>query len=160
MKKLTAKDIMTTDVITVRDDMNVHDLANFFTEEMISGAPVVDEDNRLIGVVSVSDIVRNDMRRSTIIAGDRENNYYLQGWQDNFDESDLKELHLEKDDGLTVADIMTPLLFKVSEAAAIAEMADIMIKGRIHRLLVTRDDKVVGIITTLDMLTTMRAFTK
>lgn len=160
MKKLTAKDIMTKEVITVRNDMSVHDLANFFTEEMISGAPVVDNDNKLIGVVSVSDIVRNDMRRSTIIASDRENNYYLQGWRQEFDESDLKDLHVEKADGLTVADIMTPLLFKVSEDAAVSEMADIMINGRIHRLLVVRDDKVVGIITTLDMLTTMREFTR
>ena len=59
MKHLKAKDIMNSDVLTVRDDMTVHELANFFTDKMISGAPVVNNMGQLLGVVSLSDIVRN-----------------------------------------------------------------------------------------------------
>ncbi len=160
MKSLTAKDIMNPKVITVPAEMTVHELASFFTETMISGAPVVDANNKLVGVVSLSDIVRHDGHRSAIRQTDNTANYYLHGWEDDLDESDIHEFHVEEDEGLTVADIMTPVIFKVSEATEITEMAETMINGRIHRLIVTRGDEVVGIVTTLDMLKTVRSYTR
>lgn len=156
MKNLIAKDIMNTSVISVQDDLSVHELANFFTEKMISGAPVVNKDGKLVGVVSLSDIVRNDERRTAIVNDKQESDYYLSGWEDNLNSDEIQELHLEEDDSLTVRNIMTPLIFKVKETELISAMSDIMIGGRIHRLLVTRDEKVVGIITTLDMLKAIR----
>ena len=51
---------------------------------------------------------------------------------------------------------MTPMVFSVSVNASLAEMADIMIGGRVHRLIVTEGNEVVGIVTTLDMLKTLR----
>ncbi|NIR49054.1 CBS domain-containing protein [candidate division KSB1 bacterium] len=152
----TAKDIMNTDVMSVQGELSVHELAEFFTENMISGAPVVDEDGRLIGVVSLSDIVRNDSRRAQIVRNAHQSDYYLHGWEDELDEAEIERLHVEEDDGLNVRDIMTPLVFKVSEETPISQMADTMIGGRIHRLIVTRDDQVVGIVTTLDMLKAIR----
>lgn len=160
MKNLTAKDIMNTEVFTVRDDMTVHELAIFFTEKMISGAPVVNKDNKLIGVVSLSDIVRNDAQRSAIIKTEHESDFYLSGWEDELNEEDLHELHLEKDDGMSVGEIMTPIIFQVPETTPITDMADTMINGRIHRLLVTKEERVLGIVTTLDMLKAMRAYAK
>ena len=143
-------------VISVEEDLSVHELANFFTEKMISGAPVVNKDGKLVGVVSLSDIVRNDERRTAIVNDKQESDYYLSGWEDNLNSDEIQELHLEEDDSLTVRNIMTPLIFKVKETELISAMSDIMIGGRIHRLLVTRDEKVVGIITTLDMLKAIR----
>ena len=160
MKNLTAKDIMNTNVISIRDDMTVHELANFFTEEMISGAPVMNKDDKLVGVVSVSDIIRNDEQRATIVHDKQESNYYLHGWEDDLNEDEIEDLHIEEDDALTVRDIMTPLIFKVPETECISSMADTMIGGRIHRLIVTKDDKAVGIITTLDLLKVIRDYTK
>ncbi len=156
MKNLRAKDIMSTNVLTVPESMTVIELASFFTEKMISGAPVVDHDGNLVGVVSLSDIVRTEGRRSAIVKEQHEADYYLHGWENRLNEDELQEFHLEDDDGLTVRDIMTPLIFKVSEDTPITEMADIMIGGRIHRLIVTRDEKVVGIVSTLDMLKALR----
>jgi len=156
MKNLIAKDIMNPSVISVEEDLSVHELANFFTEKMISGAPVVNKDGKLVGVVSLSDIVRNDERRMAIVNDKQESDYYLSGWEDNLNGDEIQELHLEEDDSLTVRNIMTPLIFKVKETELISAMSDIMIGGRIHRLLVTRDEKVVGIITTLDMLKAIR----
>ncbi len=156
MKNLIAKDIMNPSVISVEEDLSVHELANFFTEKMISGAPVVNKDGKLVGVVSLSDIVRNDERRTAIVNDKQESDYYLSGWEDNLNSDEIQELHLEEDDSLTVRNIMTPLIFKVKETELISAMSDIMIGGRIHRLLVTRDEKVVGIITTLDMLKAIR----
>ncbi len=156
MKDLTAKDIMSTEVESVPEDMTVHELAAFFTQKMISGAPVVNEKGDLTGVVSLSDIVRHDGQRVKIVNQSGETDYYLQGWEDDYDEDDFRELRIREDDGLVVRDIMTPLVFKVPESESLAEMADIMIDGRIHRLFVTDQDKIVGIVTSLDMLKAIR----
>ena len=57
---------------------------------------------------------------------------------------------------MTVQDIMTPTVFSVDEEAALQHVADAMIRGRIHRVFVTRQKKLVGIITALDMLKIIR----
>lgn len=158
MKSLTAKDIMNRNVISVSSDLSVHELATFFTENMISGAPVVNEQSELIGVVSLADIVRNDDRRAKIAQSHLESDYYLHGWENELSREDMEELHVEENEDLTVREIMTPLLFQVSEEQPLSELADTMIGGRIHRLLVTKNNKVVGIITTLDMLKAIRKY--
>jgi CBS domain-containing protein len=55
-----------------------------------------------------------------------------------------------------VREIMTPMIFKVSEEDSIQEVADIMLKGRIHRVFVTRGTLLTGIVTALDMLQVIR----
>ena len=54
--------------------------------------------------------------------------------------------------GVTVSDIMTPTLFNVYEDTPVQVIADHMVRGRIHREFVTRGDRVVGIITAMDLL--------
>lgn len=157
MKNLVAKDIMNPSVIVAAEDMTVQELANLLTSKMITGAPVVDDTGKPVGVVSTTDIVRSSARRTGAVHERLASSYCLRGWEDQIDEAELREFHVEEDDDLVVRDIMTPLIFKVSEDTSIAEMADTMIGGRIHRLLVTRDDRVVGIVTTLDMLKAIRS---
>jgi len=59
MKDLKARDIMNTDVLSVRDDMTVQELAGFLTEREILGAPVVDSEGEVVGVVSCTDIAQS-----------------------------------------------------------------------------------------------------
>ena len=148
---------MNPDVIVAQASMTVQELTNFLTSNMITGAPVVDEFGKLVGVVSETDIVRSGARRDVAIKEKRESSFYLRGWEDKIDEDELGAFHVIEDEGLVVRDIMTPLIFKVSEDTSIAEMADMMIGGRIHRLIVTEDDRVLGIVTTLDMLKAIRS---
>jgi len=54
---LKIKDIMTKTVVTVKRDMIVQDVCNVLIEHKISGVPVVDEDNNLIGFISERDII-------------------------------------------------------------------------------------------------------
>jgi CBS domain-containing protein len=157
VKKLTAKDIMNPEVITVRDDLTVQELADLFTERMISGAPVVDDDGRLVGVVSLSDVVRAGGRKSGLRSNASPADYYTSGWENSVGDDELEELHVENDGDQLVRDIMTPTIFEVPESMPIGEMADTMIRGRIHRLIVTRGDHVVGIVSTLDMLKAIRS---
>jgi CBS domain-containing protein len=158
MKNLIAQDIMNRDVVVAQESMTVQELANFLTANMITGAPVVDDMGKLVGVVSETDIVRSGARRDAALKEKRESSYYLRGWEDKIDEEELGEFHVIEEEGLRVRDIMTPLIFKVTEDTSIGEMADTMIGGRIHRLIVTRDDRVVGIVTTLDMLKAIRSY--
>jgi CBS domain-containing protein len=55
---MKAKDVMTTAVVTVDPDMRVEAVAELFLAKRISGAPVVDADNNLIGMVSEGDLMR------------------------------------------------------------------------------------------------------
>jgi CBS domain-containing protein len=58
--------IMTSDVVCVRSDVAIEDLASLLTERKISGVPVVDAAGEPVGVVSKSDLVRNGHRRGTV----------------------------------------------------------------------------------------------
>jgi uncharacterized protein (DUF302 family) len=138
-RNLFAKDIMNPEVIKVREEMPVKELASLFTSQAISGAPVENSDGALVGVVSVTDIVR------AASMGGRG------GWEEDVSLDELGELHLEEE-GPLVKDIMTPAVFAVEHDAPIHHVAESMMESHLHRLLVVEDDKVVGIISTSDML--------
>ena len=53
MRPIVAKDLMSSDVLTVREDLPVRELANFFLDNEITGAPVEGTDGTVVGVVSV-----------------------------------------------------------------------------------------------------------
>jgi CBS domain-containing protein len=55
-----ARDIMTAPVITVKPDLGVRDLAALFRDRRIGGAPVVDDDGRLVGIVTEGDLMAMD----------------------------------------------------------------------------------------------------
>ncbi len=57
---------------------------------------------------------------------------------------------------MTVRDIMTPTIFRVDENATVQQVAGTMIRGRIHRVFVTQEEKGVGIISAADMLRVIR----
>jgi CBS domain-containing protein len=146
MRPITASDLMNPEVLTVQDDMTVRELASFLIENEISGAPVADGEGRLVGVVSLADIAAlasGEGRR-----GDG-SGFFGPDWDDGLDEEDMEELD---QDGLRVADIMTPQVFSVPEDATVPHIASLMLKGHLHRLLVTREDRAIGIITTSDLL--------
>jgi CBS domain-containing protein len=51
-----------------------------------------------------------------------------------------------------VGDIMTPTVYTVPADTPASELARTMVSGRIHRLFVTRGRRIVGIVTSLDLL--------
>ena len=148
---LTAKDIMNPDVMRVREDLTVAELAAFLTDQEISGAPVEDEHGKLVGVVSVTDIVRATSSGGERYAPDHDPNFYVRGWEDRIEAEDLESLHFD-DEGLLVRDIMTPSVFAVEAETPVRDVARSMMDSHLHRMLVVQQDKVVGIISTSDML--------
>lgn len=147
MKKLLARDVMTPHVVTVAEDMSTHDLARFLVEHEISGAPVVDAQGRLVGVVSMTDIVRSDAERDE----DLDNPGYYRGDPYDFTLEDLGQKYVEQQ-SVTVREVMTPAIHSVADTAPVAEVAAMMLERHVHRLIVMRDADPVGIITSLDLL--------
>ncbi len=152
MKDLKAKDIMNTDVLSVRDDMTVQELAGFLTEREILGAPVVDSEGEVVGVVSCTDITQSTTTEANRLLERSTSGFYEHGWEDKLDPDEMVGLHVEGNESLPVKEIMTPTIYTVPEDTPISDIAKAMVAGRIHRLLVTRGTRLVGIITTLDML--------
>ena len=151
MRELTARDVMNSELITVRDDMTVAELAQFLVENEVSGVPVEDVEGRLVGVVSLSDIARSLTGRDEAVLTHTDSDYYLRSWEERFNAEDIAGLRIAESDE-TVGEIMTPSVLAVDEEMPIGRVASKMIDARIHRLLVTRDLKVVGILTTTDLL--------
>lgn len=150
MRPITASDLMNPGVLTVREDMTVRELASFLLENEIGGAPVEDAQGRLVGVVSTRDIAAlasGEERPS----GEEGSSFFGPAWEDGLDEEDVEDLQLDLD-GLRVASIMNPKIYSVREDATVSEIASLMLKGHLHRLLVTRDDRAVGILTNSDLL--------
>lgn len=152
----TAHDLMTDRVLAARADWSLQELASFFTEHDISGAPVVSEYGRAIGVVSLTDIARHDSEAPAPSADADQPPAYFLGEPEPRQE-DLSRLQNRPQ--ANVRDLMMPALFTVDEDAPIHDIADRMVRGQLHRLLVVRPGTkrdVVGIVTTIDLLEWIR----
>ncbi|MBN2416995.1 CBS domain-containing protein [bacterium] len=152
MKTLTAQDIMVTEVLTAEKDWSVEHLAEFLVEHSISGAPVISENGYLEGVVSLMDIARNQNLISHPPDSDRPHDYYLDGELNKYSDEIRDLIDVKQPGRVLVKDIMTPVVFSVAPDTPVKQVADAMIRGRIHRVLVTDGKQLAGIITTLDML--------
>jgi CBS domain-containing protein len=144
--KKTAKDIMTRKLIMVKEDMMVNDLIELFLKNKISCAPVVDRKKKLIGIVTKTDIIGRFM--------DLDLDFTLKvGLKDILDSHpDPSELKVSSETESTVGQIMTPNPITASENTAIEKLAEVMIENGIHRLIIKEGGKIVGIVSTLDML--------
>ena len=141
---------MNAKILTVNQEMSVRELATFLIDHEISGAPVEDADGRLVGLVSTTDLARNAAETGSLEETDE--HPFFHSWAGGgLDADDLAELHIEED-GLTVGEIMTPTVFAVDVEAPVSHVARSMLDGHLHRLLVIDDERVVGIVSTSDLL--------
>jgi predicted transcriptional regulator len=143
------KDLMNPHIMTVADEMTTDELARYLVEREISGAPVVDSQGHLIGVVSMTDIGRN-LAEPSDVSPSRSSGFYRDVAADLTLE-DLGQRYIEER-AATVRDVMTPVIHQVPATASVAEAARKMIDQHIHRLVVTQGKEPVGIITSMDLL--------
>lgn len=146
---LTAGEVMTRDVVTVKKETTIRELAGIFTTRRISSAPVVDDKGELIGIVTETDLVEQDksLHIPTVIS--------LFDWVIYLESGKKFEKELNKMTGQTVGDIYSPEVETVTPATPISEVADLMSTRKIHALPVVEGKKVVGIIARIDMIRTM-----
>jgi CBS domain-containing protein len=151
---MIAKDIMNRDVVTIRDSACVREVIRTLADQQISGAPVVDEQGVLIGVVSMADCIQETERGGAVRS--RGLSFHRDLWWD------LEDDHCEKsvmvlDESLKASDLMTPEPFTVSEVTPVPEVVELMIAKRIHRVVVTTNEAISGIITTVDVMRALSA---
>jgi CBS domain-containing protein len=148
-KTRKVKDVMNPDVMTVSDDMGADELARYLVEHEISGAPVVDGQGHLIGVVSMTDVGRSLSEPEEFSAA-RPSGFYRDAIPD-LSLEDLGQRYVEER-SVCVRDIMTPVIHQVPATASVADAARVMVEQHIHRLVVTDGKQPVGIVTSLDLL--------
>ena len=156
MNRQTAADVMTSPVLTVQADWELEHLASFFVEKNISGAPVTDASGEVIGVVSMTDIVRHNSVPVQEGPPEDTHEYYLASSGRQYTDEEMYGFQIQTASGVTTRDLMTPMVFRVAEDASVQEMAGMMVSGGIHRILVSGDRPVVGIVTALDLLKVLR----
>lgn len=152
-----AKDIMTAELLAADADWSIQQLAEFFDKHAISGAPVTNEHGDIVGVVSLMDIVRqNSQPLIEVHAEHSTHDYYVRSLQKRLASEELSGYQMDHEAETTVHEIMTPIIFEVDENTPVTDIANTMITGHIHRVFVSRDKRVVGVISSLDMLKVIR----
>ena len=152
----TVSSIMQRDVLSVEDNWSLQRLARFLTDNQISGAPVTSKDGELIGVVSLTDIVRYESMPESQAEVHDTHEFYLHTLEMQVAQEEATTFQLEQESSATVRDIMTPMIFEVDQNASIEEVADTMVKGHIHRLFVTHNKQIAGVVSALDMVEFLR----
>lgn len=142
---LKARDIMTKQVVTVSPDTTIEDLGRIFIEKDISGAPVVDDDGNLAGIVTENDLISKNSR------------FHIPTILRLFDAfiplgTSKLETEIRKMAASTVGEVCTKRVVTVEETTPLDEVATIMNERKIHLIPVVRQGKVVGIIGKRDLI--------
>jgi CBS domain-containing protein len=147
---LQVADVMRKDVLCLRPGMPLTELESWLLEERVGGAPVV-EDGRLVGLVSRSDLVRRLVLETTLaasaldtVAGPGEDPASVSGRIASAVASRWRRLQ--------VADVMIHDVVTVGPDAPVEKAAHLLVERHIHRLVVTERGRVVGLLSSLDLV--------
>ena len=143
-----AHEIMTPSIKAVPQTWTMERLARFLTDNDIAGSPVTDDSGEIVGIATLKDITefrwnatRNDVDAELTPEEQQEARRLRMAI---FEE--MGKVPVE------VREIMTPSVLSVDESTPVKDIADIMMEEHLHRIFVTKDSKITGIITTYDML--------
>lgn len=140
---MLAVDIMTASVETVAPDTKIAEIARRLLARNISAMPVVDDQGRVVGIVSEGDL----MRRS-----ENETERQPSWWIKVFAEPEDRARDYIKTHGMCANDIMSRNVISVSEGTPLAEIAETLERHHIKRVTVMRDDELVGIVSRANLL--------
>jgi CBS domain-containing protein len=145
----SAKSIMNTQVITARPDMTCDEVQQLLMINRISGAPVVDREGSLVGVISVSDILASGLNM---------------GGADSVEQALLDRMlaeegfHLESITEGFVSDFMTRDVVRAFPETSVHRLAELMLHHRVHRVIIVEahTNQVKGIVTSFDLLKVLK----
>jgi CBS domain-containing protein len=143
MKKV--EDIMTREVITIREHTTIEEIARLLVENRIETVPVVDEENRVIGIVSESDLF---LKEKGLPFSAVKVPMLFKRW---VDPERLDEIY-EEARHHTAADIMTRRAICVDVSATIGQAARLMAQHDINSIPILREGVLAGIITRGDII--------
>jgi CBS domain-containing protein len=138
----SVKDVMSTHVVAVRPDAGYKEMAAALCEQRVSAFPVIDAENKVIGVVSESDLLAREALKATVPG-------VLRGLTRRPVRSDVT--------GLTAADLMSSPAVTIGPDEPVSRAARLMHRKRVKRLpVVTGDGTLVGIVSRSDVLSVYR----
>jgi CBS domain-containing protein len=142
---LTAADVMSRNIVTVRPTDTLREAAHIMLERGISGLPVIDATGKVVGVVSEADLIRPDEHADS----------RARWWLDILAEGE----HLSADFLAAISGINRPVskvmhrdLITVAENAPLAEVAQKIVRENVRRVLVMREQRLVGIVARRDLV--------
>jgi len=148
-------ELMSTEVLTVYEGWSIKRLAAFFVRHNISGAPVVASDDSLVGVVSQSDVIRFESKSPSDAEIRKVVQFYHGPNSPGLTRADIEHLKERAIETCTVNAIMTPGVQSLDVSTSAVQACRFMVEQDIHRLFVTSQDRVVGVVTAMDFLRRM-----
>lgn len=140
---MRARDVMTTSVVTVSPDMGISHVARIMLDRRVSGLPVMDDEGSLVGIITEGDLMRR------VELGSEK----LPSAEASSDEtSEERARAYLKSHSWKAGDVMTPHVVTVEEGVPLGEVSAILEKHGIKRVPVTRQGKLVGIVSRADLL--------
>lgn len=146
---LTARDIMTTEIITMTPDTDIVAAAKILLGKKINGAPVVDENGNLMGIICQSDLVAQQKKLVLPSMFTILDTFIPLG-----DHADL-EKQIQKIAAMNVEQAMTPSPVTVTPDTPIDEIATTMVERKLYTLPVVEGKKLVGVVGKEDVLKTL-----
>ncbi len=143
---LKAKDVMKKDVITVSPDTSVAELGRLFIDKNISGAPVIDENGELYGIVTENDLISQNTQ------------FHIPTILRIFDaiiplvSSSKMEKEIMKMTASTVGEICAREVVTIEEETSLEDIATMMTDKGIHLLPVVKGKEIVGIVGKKDII--------
>jgi CBS domain-containing protein len=151
LKARTAGDLMTEQVVSISEDAPLQEAIAVLTDRGFSGAPVINEAGRPVGVISQADILVHD--RNAPVYAKAVPEYYARSDLRAAIGEDVSGFQVEVADRTLVRDVMTPVVFSIRPDAPARQVIEEMLHLRVHRLFVIdRDGVLVGVIAMSDIL--------
>jgi len=144
--------LMSSDLLTAYEGWSVKRLAAFFIENNISGAPVVASDGGLVGVVTHSDVIRFEAREVSDAEIEKLALHFLGPFGGELSQDDIQKYKDKTLANCTVNEIMTPKVYSVEIGVSAIDACRLILEKNIHRLFVTDEGRVVGVMTAMDFL--------
>ena len=142
---IKAKDIMTTNVITVKPETPIRELARIVVENKISGVPVVNDEGLIVGIVTEHDLISQNKRLHIPTVIRLFDFFYIPNQKEI--EHEIKSMS-----AATVGEICSKDVITVTEDAPLDEIATYIAEKKIHLIPVVRDGKLIGIIGKYDIV--------
>ncbi len=144
---MRAKEIMKTNVITVREDDSLQEVARILVENGISGVPVINEDRIVVGIITEGDLIYQGKKF------DIPPFIEILGGVFYFEEPRKLEKELKKIVATRAVDVMSTKVITVEENTSIEDIASMMIDESINRVpVVAGDGKLLGIVSRQDLI--------
>jgi CBS domain-containing protein len=144
---MQAKDVMTKDIVTVKEDTTIEEIVSLMVKNQISGVPVVDDKNCLVGIVTEHDLLYKKKLPMSI------------SWIYQYGSYASTELAEErrKVQARIASEIMTGKVVSVDEQTPLVTIIHLMIDKGIKRVPVTKDRELVGTVSKADVLKVLLA---